>query len=118
MIENHASDQSFSAGELQRLGLARSLLKMIVRLSEGSDSSMCLQVFDEPTSHLDRETEAIVCKNIFQSPSLKNQITVVATHSDHALGQCKRFLYVDSNHTVNEVDSYAGLKKLQNSIVK
>ncbi len=60
---------SLSGGQRQRLALARTLLKPATVL-----------LFDDPFSHVDSETEAVILRNFQHLDHFKSCITVIATH--------------------------------------
>lgn len=75
-----------SAGERQRVGLARVLLR---------DASLVL--LDEPTGHLDRATEAVVVDALGRA--LAGRSAVVVTHRPAVLALADRVVEVDDGRT-------------------
>lgn len=80
---------NFSQGQLQRIAIARALLK---------DSMILLM--DEATSALDAETEKKVLENIMiENPS---KICIITTHRESMLKYCDRVFTVDSEGRISE----------------
>ena len=73
----------FSGGEIQRLSIARALLK---------DNSVIL--LDEPTSALDPLTEKSIFANLGKVS--QNKIIVIVTHSIDAIPQGSKILLLDN----------------------
>ena len=80
---------NFSQGQLQRMSIARALLR---------DSHIILM--DEATSALDVETETRVLNNIMISNPQK--ICIITTHRESMLKYCNRIFKVSSNGEMNE----------------
>lgn len=86
-ISEHGSN--FSQGQLQRMSIARALLR---------DSHIILM--DEATSALDVETETNVLNNIMISNPEK--ICIITTHRESMLKYCNRIFKVSSNGEMTE----------------
>ncbi len=80
---------NFSQGQLQRMSIARALLR---------DSHIILM--DEATSALDVETETSVLNNIMISKPEK--ICVITTHRESMLKYCNRIYKINSNGEMTE----------------
>ena len=83
------SGNNFSQGQLQRIAIARALLR---------DSQIILM--DEATSSLDVETETRVLNNIMVSSPEK--ICIITTHRESMLKYCNRIYKVNSNGEMTE----------------
>ena len=81
---------NFSQGQLQRIAIARALLK---------DSMILLM--DEATSALDFETEKQILDNIMTSNPSK--ICIVTTHRESILKYCDRVFKVENDGSVKEM---------------
>lgn len=81
--------RGISAGQAQRIAIARALLR---------DSPILL--LDEATSALDMETEADVLRNIIKERP--NKTCIVSTHRPGVLKQCQR-IYRISDHGIHEI---------------
>ena len=81
---------NFSQGQLQRIAIARALLK---------DSMVLLM--DEATSALDPETEKQILENIMISDPSK--ICIVTTHRESILNYCDRVFKTERDGTVREL---------------
>jgi ATP-binding cassette subfamily C protein CydD len=77
-----------SGGEAQRVALARAFL-----------DNAPLLVLDEPTAHLDAETEAAVIKTI--AALARGKTLVLATHSVAPLALCERVLSLDEGRLLD-----------------
>lgn len=77
-----------SGGEAQRVALARAFL-----------DSAPLLVLDEPTAHLDAETEAAVIKTI--AALARGKTLVLATHGVAPLALCERVLSLDEGRLLD-----------------
>ena len=86
-ISEHGNN--FSQGQLQRMSIARALLR---------DSHIILM--DEATSALDVETETNVLNNIMISNPEK--ICIITTHRESMLKYCNRIFKVSSNGEMTE----------------
>lgn len=85
------SGGNFSQGQLQRMAIARALLK---------DSAIL--IMDEATSALDVETEKKVLENIMVSNPTK--ICIVTTHRTSVLDYCDRVFKVEQSGIISETD--------------
>jgi|GEM_PF-6704824 len=74
----------YSLGEKQRLSLARSLLK-----------NAPIQVFDEPTSSLDKESKLIIMNELIKAEPGK--IRFIITHDVDFMKKCNRILVIKSS---------------------
>lgn len=81
MVEELGS--SLSAGQIQRLGLARMFLH---------DSKLVL--LDEPTSNLDSLNEGIILKSIYEGK--KDKTIVFVSHRESTLSHCDRIVHMDT----------------------
>ncbi|EPC97654.1 cytochrome bd biosynthesis ABC-type transporter, ATPase and permease component, partial [Lacticaseibacillus paracasei subsp. paracasei Lpp227] len=75
--------RGISGGQAQRIALARTLI----------DTNRSIWLFDEPTAHLDIETEAELKETLV--PLFKNRLVIFATHRLHWLNQMDRVIVVD-----------------------
>ncbi len=75
--------QNFSGGEVQRLSIARSLLRMEKEIF----------LFDEVTASLDVQTEKFVLKNIFTTLKPHGKVVVMVTHRLDQLNLFDRVLF-------------------------
>ncbi|MBR5245841.1 MAG: ABC transporter ATP-binding protein [Clostridia bacterium] len=91
-IETIVNEQggNFSQGQLQRIAIARALLK---------DSMILLM--DEATSALDAETEKAVLQGIMKSNPSK--ICIITTHRESMLKHCDRVFTVESDGGIIEI---------------
>ncbi len=89
-VDTPVSEQggNMSQGQLQRLSIARALLK---------DARILLM--DEATSALDTETEARVLENIMQSKG--SGITMLTTHRESMLAYCDKIYKISSDGKIN-----------------
>lgn len=78
-----------SGGEEQRIAVARSLLQ-----------KRSILLFDEPTAHLDIETEHEVKEMLL--PLLEDKLVVFATHRIHWMRQMDRILVIEQGRIVEE----------------
>ena len=83
---------NFSQGQLQRLALARALLR---------DAPVVL--LDEATSALDMDTENRVLNNIMRKDS--NKIYIITTHRESMLKYCDRVYRVASDGKMTEIQT-------------
>lgn len=89
-----------SGGQSQRIALARAFL----------DSKRKIMIFDEPTAHLDIETEIDLKKRMM--PLMQNKLVFFATHRLHWLKEMDYILVMDHGQLV-EQGSYEQLQKNQ-----
>ncbi|MDE3315876.1 thiol reductant ABC exporter subunit CydD [Lacticaseibacillus zeae] len=82
--------RGISGGQAQRIALARTLV----------DTNRSIWLFDEPTAHLDIETEAELKETLV--PLFKNRLVIFATHRLHWLNQMDRVIVVDGGRIVAE----------------
>lgn len=80
---------TLSTGQAHRIALARTFL-----------SNAPIVILDEPTAHLDPETEKIVSDGI--SILSKNRTLIVISHRESTLAQCTRTLHF-SNSAIQEL---------------
>lgn len=79
-----------SGGQAQRIALARAFL----------DDSRKVLLFDEPTAHLDIETEAALKEDML--PLLDNRLVFFATHRLHWINQMDYVLVMDHGQLVEQ----------------
>ncbi|EHL97657.1 hypothetical protein HMPREF9103_01908 [Lentilactobacillus parafarraginis F0439] len=82
--------RTVSGGQAQRIALARAFL----------DTNRKVLLFDEPTAHLDIETEAALKKDIL--PVFDNHLVFFATHRLHWIGEMDYVLVVDHGQVVEQ----------------
>ena len=78
---------NFSEGQVQRLSIARAVLRKASVL-----------IMDEATSALDSETEGKVLKNLMESNPLRT--CIITTHRPSMLQYCDRIYKIDENGTL------------------
>jgi ATP-binding cassette, subfamily C, bacterial CydD len=81
-------NRGISGGQAQRIALARVLL----------DKAREVLIFDEPTAHLDIETEYELKKTLL--PIMENHLVILATHRLHWLGNMDQVLVLDQGEVV------------------
>lgn len=94
-----------SGGQAQRIALARAFL----------DPQRKVMVFDEPTAHLDIETEIDLKKRMM--PLMQNKLVFFATHRLHWLKEMDYILVMDHGQLV-EQGSYEQLQQNQGYFCK
>ncbi len=94
-----------SGGQSQRIALARAFL----------DPKRKIMIFDEPTAHLDIETEIDLKKRMM--PLMQNKLVFFATHRLHWLKEMDYILVMDHGQLV-EQGSYEQLQKNQGYFCK
>ncbi|MDN6543431.1 MAG: ATP-binding cassette domain-containing protein, partial [Lentilactobacillus parabuchneri] len=82
--------RTVSGGQAQRIALARAFL----------DPSRKVLLFDEPTAHLDIETEASLKKDIL--PVFEDHLVFFATHRLHWIGEMDYVLVMDHGRVVEQ----------------
>ena len=89
-----------SGGQAQRIALARAFL----------DKSRRVMIFDEPTAHLDIETELELKEKMI--PLMENRLVFFATHRLHWLNQMDMILVLEDGRLVEmgDYDSLMGQK--------
>ncbi len=94
-----------SGGQAQRIALARAFL----------DPKRKIMIFDEPTAHLDIETEIDLKKRMM--PLMQNKLVFFATHRLHWLKEMDYILVMDHGQLV-EQGSYEQLQQNQGYFCK
>jgi ATP-binding cassette subfamily C protein CydD len=84
-----AGGRGISGGQAQHIALGRTLL----------DTKRAVWLFDEPTAHLDIETE-LALKNTM-TPLFNNHLVIMATHRLHWLSVMDLVLVMDHGHLVD-----------------
>lgn len=79
-----------SGGQAQRIALARAFL----------DQQRKVMIFDEPTAHLDIETEVDLKKKML--PLMKNHLVIFATHRLHWMKEMDYILVMDHGKLVEQ----------------
>ncbi|MCT3603025.1 thiol reductant ABC exporter subunit CydD [Lactobacillus acidophilus] len=94
-----------SGGQVQRIALARAFL----------DKKRKIMVFDEPTAHLDIETEVDLKQKML--PLMKNHLVIFATHRLHWMKEMDYILVMDHGKLV-EQGTFDELKQKNGYFVK
>ena len=81
-------NRGISGGQAQRIALARVLL----------DKSREILIFDEPTAHLDIETEYELKKTLL--PIMEGHLVIFATHRLHWLAEADQVIMLDAGRVV------------------
>lgn len=79
-----------SGGQAQRIALARAFL----------DKKRKVMLFDEPTAHLDIETEVDLKKKML--PLMQNHLVIFATHRLHWMKEMDYILVMDHGQLVEQ----------------
>ena len=74
--------------------------EMCIRDRTLIDTNRSIWLFDEPTAHLDIETEAALKETLV--PLFANRLVIFATHRLHWLNQMDRVIVVDGGKIVAE----------------
>lgn len=85
--------QGVSGGQAHRIALARALL----------DKSASVLVFDEPTAHLDIETELDLKSRML--PIMEGKLVLFATHRLHWVADMDQVLFVDEGSVVGPLEA-------------
>lgn len=94
-----------SGGQAQRIALARAFL----------DQQRKVMIFDEPTAHLDIETEVDLKKKML--PLMKDHLVIFATHRLHWMKEMDYILVMDHGKLV-EQGTFDELEKKNGYFVK
>lgn len=84
-----AGGRGISGGQAQRIALGRTLL----------DAKRAVWLFDEPTAHLDIETELALKQTM--TPLFEHHLVIMATHRLHWLSVMDLVLVMDHGHLVD-----------------
>ncbi|MCH4168799.1 MAG: thiol reductant ABC exporter subunit CydD [Streptococcaceae bacterium] len=98
-------ERSLSGGQAQRVALARALL----------DSNRKVLLFDEPTAHLDIETEVALKAKML--PLMANKLVFFATHRLHWMREMDYILVLEHGRLV-ESGTYNELKAKQGAFAR
>lgn len=98
-------ERSLSGGQAQRVALARALL----------DSNRKVLLFDEPTAHLDIETEVALKAKML--PLMANKLVFFATHRLHWMREMDYILVLEHGRLV-ESGTYDELKAKQGAFAR
>lgn len=98
-------ERSLSGGQAQRVALARALL----------DSERKILLFDEPTAHLDLETEIALKEKML--PLMANKLVFFATHRLHWMHEMD-YILVLANGQLVEAGTYDELRAKQGAFTQ
>lgn len=84
-------EERFSSGQLQRIAIARAILR-----------SPRIMILDEATSHLDAQTEEIVWTNLSKYCQLEQITLILITHKKIAASRAERIYKIEGN-TIHEL---------------
>ena len=85
-----AGKRALSGGQAQRIALARAFL----------DPNRRVMIFDEPTAHLDLETELELKEKML--PLMADHLVLFATHRLHWMKQMDYILVMEDGHLVEQ----------------
>ena len=83
--------EKLSAGQKQRIGIARALY-----------NEPSILILDEATSNLDYETESNIIDNIFDLNFKKNKTYLIISHRRETLKKCNKILKIEKGYLINE----------------
>lgn len=99
--EMNGSSFLLSKGQQQLFGLARALLKV---QNSGSSSSRKILLLDEPTSHVDRETDDKMQAVLRETPCLAACTTLTVAHRIKSISHTDLVIVLDAGRIVEMGD--------------
>lgn len=89
LIDEHGFDYVIKEGSINLSGGEKQRLALAINLTSDKD----LYIFDEATSNIDRESEELIIKNIYELR--KKAIVIVISHSFNNLIKADEILFID-----------------------